>query len=533
MQSIEESIIKAFKKNKGRDLKTSELVKFVYSEEYSEIDEIDKNTLFFQQKRKIMKLKAEKKKKLHKRILYHLHRLESMNILRLKGITDFGEKIFGLNETGGDLIINLKKERIIIHDSVLPSLPIENFLTEKIVRKYSKNYWITKVDAILLNAEKTDSLQKILEDIIFLRSYVDDTIGIYRFDNTLCCSDTDKIDEFITGILEITSEYNIRINFIVDLDFGNNKNTIYFFKTILPKINNNIYITLSVSEATLQTKKDFLINVFEEFIKNKIKININNKKRFSSPIFNGKAGIYSLTKKEWDKLKKENPDIKIAVISASTLILDLESFHKKYKTLSKLNKFIENANKSFLIANVFQRKISNNYFHKLIQTERNAFAMQKNYLRIWNYNFNMFEQKKLFFEIMHSIKNNITNFAKAEETIYTACGMPIRFKIELASAFKKSDITMSLRSYKKKTIKNKTHFLEKSTKENLYSRSKLFKIFDFNDRIRFFREIPEQAEDLIEELEILFDYSFSIITFDFAKLIGNLKLNSFIKNGNN
>jgi len=214
--------------------------------------------------------------------------------------------------------------------------------------------------------------------------------------------------------------------------------------------------------------------------------------------------------------------------------VDLKEFFDNYASIHEFRKFITKANKAFLIANNNKKKISKHYFktvHKLNKPfTREFYKIERNYLRFWNYSSKFFDEKSHFLTLMKNIAQETDKFARNEEIIYKSCGIPSRFSIAFSSAFKHSDFTISPRIYKKSTISDISYFELEDVKKYLKIREKFLKIFQGVDRIRFFREIPDNNEDVINEfLYIMQNLNFPLFTYDFSKISGNTKLTTFFK----
>ena len=124
----------------------------------------------------------------------------------------------------------------------------------------------------------------------------------------------------------------------------------------------------------------------------------------------------------------------------------------------------------------------------------------------------------------------LDEFCKAEETIFKSCGIPIRYRVVLSSAFERFDKDfMSPRTYKKFTVKGLDDFYTENAVQDIRQREDLFRIFCGGDRIRFFRDRTFTPEGIISEFSFLMNtYNLPLISYDFESMRGEVTLNNFL-----
>ena len=174
-----------------------------------------------------------------------------------------------------------------------------------------------------------------------------------------------------------------------------------------------------------------------------------------------------------------------------------------------------NASKALLLATTAQRRKSDLLFAPLNKlngsNQSKFFSYSFNYIRLWNYDVAMVKNEQGindatliepedFILLLNNIVEEIDEFCKSEETVFKSCGIPIRFRIYLSSAFRKFDKDfLSKRSYKKMSIRSIKDFSSDSLIADLKIREKLLDVFKGGDRVRFFRTGDFTTEEIMED----------------------------------
>ncbi len=538
MHHLDIAILNAFKKVEGKELITSEVVKLIFPEDAETFDIDSPGILFVGGEKKVRNRIRHKKSLLHKRLLYHLNKLVKEDILKLSGIEEFGEKRFALSENHGDMIVKDKTKTIIINNNLKPSTPIDGYENKRIIKKLDPNHWIRRLDSIVLNAEKFSNLNRLYDVLIDLFDEITDCIAITNFEKLIQNKNDEFLSAFMKNIPGDCKDYDKRLAFIINCDDIYDKNKIKdFVKLFANTTNKKVQVVFELNTKTLSKHKELFSFIIETFSDKKIKINIKNNELCKSPVFFGRAGVYSFNEKEWKLYQKEFADKTVgASCCSSTLIIDIQEFFNNYKTAHEFRDFILKANKALLIANINKRKVAHHYLktiHKINKpNSREFFFFERNYIRFWNYNFKLFDKKSFLVDLFRTAREASEVFFFTEETIYKACGLPIRFKIAFSSAFRKSDLTLTQRSYIKRTVHDISYFDSPDAIDYLKTREKLSRMFNGIDRVRFFRVNVDNPKDVIKEFRyIMQNYNLPFFTYDFEKIKGNTKLTSFFAQG--
>ena len=67
----------------------------------------------------------------------------------------------------------------------------------------------------------------------------------------------------------------------------------------------NVSIVFNVTPQSLQERREVLTEIIDEFARRNIKVNMKNSGTHAAPVICGKAGPYSLQKKDWDSYQKQ------------------------------------------------------------------------------------------------------------------------------------------------------------------------------------------------------------------------------------
>jgi hypothetical protein len=535
MHHLDKAILELFKKKQGKELTTSEVVKEIFPEESKSFNSFASNTIYIGGENKVKSSIRRKRTLLHKRLLYHLNKLVDKNILKLSGIEEFGEKRFSLSANFADVIIEDKTSKIVIRNNVNPVTPIDGYESQKIVKKIYSNHWINKLDAIVLNSKKFGSLTKLYDTLLDLFQEINDVVALSNFEFLLQKHEID-LEDFLNKLASDCKNYGKNLSFLVDCEEIHDKNKLINFVKLFADINySSLQIVFELAESNLNYFNDVFKVIIELFSEKNIKINIKNKDLCNSPVFFGNAGVYSFHEADWKLYKKEYEDKLLGLsCSSSSLIIDVQEFFNKYNHAHDFREFILNANKALLIANIQKRKIAYHYFRVIHNLNRpysqKFFTFERNYIRFWNYNFQLFNEKTFLLRLLKSVKEQTDLFSLNEETIYKSCGMPTRFKMCFSSGFRKTDLTMTQRAYLKSSVKDSSYFDDAENIKYLKKREKLLKIFDNSDRIRFFRTKVNDYKQIINEFSLIMqNFKFPFFTYDFARIKGNTKLTNYFK----
>ena len=531
MHLIEQKILNQFKKEPLKETSTTEIVRAVHPEEYSKIiRSINSETADRKDKNNSMREKGQ----LHRKVLYHLNKLVDEKVLIVTNTKGKGEKMFSLNIEQGEIIVEKKRKTIIINKPSVSTNLIDEYEDKKIIQKFDPESWINKVNCILLENSQQLGTNKYYDVIYNSLSEVNDALGLNDFEQIIQDNPSEEVDEFINKLDIDTKDHNLFVSMILNTqNFRDEEKIKQFIRNFARKKPKNIALIFKTESKDVKLRTELFKEIIEQFSSKEIKINLQNSRIHSPPMIIGKAGSYTIEKDEWENYKENIRGKTIGlVISQVSIAIDLYRFFRESPSANDFRELIMRTAKTMLQVNSTQRRKSNDYFKKLndlnYPNTKKFFLHSNNYIRFWNYNLSDEKQANLL-ELMQSAKKEIDIFCKTEETIYKSCGIPITFRINFSSVFKKFSPNLSSRIYHKTTIKRFKDFQSKEMSILISLKEDLTKIFDGGDRARFFRRGEYTAEEIIKEWAFLMNtHELQLITYDFKELKGDVKLTNFM-----
>lgn len=521
----------------SNEINTTILVREIFREEYDFLEKElltkDDKTIITDNK-KILDAKR-KKAQLHRRLLYHLNKLVDEGLIQQTKTEGKGEKYFELKETNYN--DKEKKQNV---KNVLDGIErnyqnlfsgLEKYQDAEIISVYDEKSWTEKTNTIIIEpTSKINQLYDLLNDIY---SYVNDTIAINDFQKVIETQTFEEVNNFLNKINVDTIDYNKFITLLIDIPSCKNiKKIIKFIEAYCNLNPEKIILVLEIEKKDLKEQRTFFKEIFSHHIKNKIRLNIQNKNVHKSPIIVGNAGTYSLREKDWEIYEENIKGKTIGIcISDTSICIDFGKLNKIAKPITVLDDLFKKITKFLIKGASLHRRRSDILFEKI--NELNSpnqtlfFSLTYDYIRFWNYDLYA-EYSDLLISKIQEISEEIKDFSKIEEIIFRSCGMPIHIDIVMSSAFKECAKNLSFKKYNKTSVKSKNDLLSDEFKEYIEKRTSLTNTF-ISDRLRIFRGEGASPEKIIEELNILFEnYRLPLITYDFKEKKGNMNLNVFI-----
>jgi hypothetical protein len=544
MHFVEQKIIQRFANEPAREISTSELVKSVFIKEYEEI----KHYIYNEQRdRELVKIGKRKKARLHRKLLYHLGVLTKDNILKVTRLLGKGEKYFAINS---DKEVLRKKDAEIknVLESVSSSNPdlfvlsgLESYEEQKIINRFDPQNWIAKINSLFIESDARSTINDLYLLLTQIYPNYNDCAGLLNFNVVIDGESLENLNAFVKKVNIDTRDYNKYLNLIIDLskikDSVKLTDFISSFAELAPE---RVYIIFQTNSRALSNQTRFMRLLIKNFSEKKIRINIQNTDLHAAPYMIGRAGAYTLQEDDWEEYLKHIRGKTIGLCCSQTSIyIDYYRFFKNGGSMSDFRELIQKAAKALLLATTTQRKKSDILFKPLndlnSKSQNRFFLYSQNYIRIWNYELSGEEDETAnefsnFESLLKAAVENLDEFCKREETIFKSCGIPIRYKIVLSSAFKRFDAELlSPRAYNKITIKGSSDFHAEGLIRYIHGREQLFKIFQGGDRVRFFRTPNFVPDDIITEINfILNSYDLHLFSYDFKSRKGDVTLDNFM-----
>lgn len=523
MHKLEEAILNQFKKEPIAEISTGTLVRNIFIEQYDEIKEASKfRKLSVSENRKLKKKKAQ----LHRKLLYHLNKLEKEGIISNTGTIGKGEKKYRLTFEQGELIIEDKNKKIIINKPASITTRIDGYISQRIIQKYRPESWVNKKNAVLIESEVFSNPNKLHKYLRTIFPQINDVIAINNFQEFIDKFEFSDLEYFFHQLINDTEDYDLVINFIIDLEKLKSSEKLKEFLRIYSKLRPKMIRFIFEINPKQIRKGGILEHIIKEFLKIRVKINLKNNQLNSEPIFFGRAGPYSLDQKEFSFYKKKiaQGNYVGAIVSEATIAIDLEKIFTNGLNFVYFRELMSKAKKAMFKICRKQLRFFTNEFQK---EGKNLFSLGKTYIRLWNYDY---EEKNVnnYLSLLESIKEENKIFSNTQQNVYKSCGLPMMFNINLSSCFVKFDQDfLSERRYKKSHIGSLKQL--QSIKETLEIRTRTSQLFEGADRFRIFVDKNASMDENLKILRYLFNLSqLPIISLDFRGLSGDLKLTNFL-----
>lgn len=533
MHDIEYSILKLFRENPDKDFSTKAIVEYVFAKNIEEKaskyhDFEDPN--FIRENREL-------RAKLHRKILYHLNKLVSDDLLRVEKIGAKGEKHFALNmEEGEEIIFKRKKRRIMIAKPQVKAMPIEGYEQQGILHKFEPETWVTRVNSILLQADRFN-LDELYSKVIDIFSHVNDVVCLNNFEALIQVYKTEELERFIRKLSLETIDYAKQITLTIDLRSSKKQKKIHDFIEMFSTLKaTKIIVIFEVGIKDVQKHKEFFIDVIEHFIAAKIPLYVKNNDLHEPPYMIGKAGPYTFANKDWKTYRNQLSKTNNAVVcSYCSVAIDVKRFFDAGGKIEQFRKLIANTLKTLFFANSALRARSTDYFKGMIDSSGEGnddlFSVGKNYIRFWNYGWKQPDRdQELVIDLIASTKRHVRNFCLTQDSIYKACGMPMRFNASFSCAFNNFCKDLTSEDFKKTKLKDIKQLYSGEIRDSIETKESIFKTFDGGDRARFYRSGDATPDEISRELDLILNlFNLPLVCFDFGEITGqNLKLTSFM-----
>ncbi|MEM4330470.1 MAG: hypothetical protein QW273_00480 [Candidatus Pacearchaeota archaeon] len=515
---VKEKVLEIFKE-KGGELSTKDICSYIY-EDYDLVRHShEKNS-------------KEEVAKVHRRILHHLNELVKEGVLKVAKHGEKGLKFFILNLNEGEEIVSLNqkfKKRRTISKPLLPSLPIESYEERGLIRVYEKDNWVERVNSIYIDCTKIEKLKEIEEIIREGLEVINDSLCIENFEELLKKNKTEEVIYFFERIIKEFEDYGKIFNLIIN-PTRIKEIDISILEYLIKK--EPVVTIFNLNSDNFYNAYPSLKEIFSLFAKERKIINIKNDKFTKSPIFIGKAGPYSFTPEEW----KNKEEARVYCCSQSSLIFDVEKFYSDYGvSVQKFSEVMLNISRSLFYLNYVQRKKAEELFFSLkeqLKKEKKEFLeLSRHYIRLWNYSLSIMDSYKQeeIINMINEAKKKIESFSIAEETIYKSCGMPIRFKLALSCAFRKSLEELSEAKYKRLGIYDFNNLYEQKIRKEIKYRESISDLFNGGNDVSFHRLGDYDIEDIIREVFfILNNMRFPFFSYNLEGIKNSVKLTDYL-----
>lgn len=524
MNETEFKILEIFQKEPNREHSTSEIVSKVEPEIFSQKEHFSEDYNVEKQQVKEFKLK---KAQLHRKILYYLGKMVQNKILRETRKTGKGEKFYEiLIQAGEELVIDkYSKRSIVIQKPTTPSIPIEGYEQDDIVKRLETATWLERLNSMIIECDMIETIRELESIVTNAFSIINDVITFDSFETFLEDYSSEQLSIFLNRMDMKCSDYGKQLCILIDIaGIKNTDSFVELLKYYNSMNTKNIRFVFEVEPKEIQMKSILFSELINIFSKGNQQLYFKNKLIHKAPYFMGKAGAYTIDNYEWELYEKELKGKVIAlIVSQATVMVDIEKFFiKNGKSVSKFRNLISNIAYSFLETNSVQRTQSSKFFDNIERfdafTNKNIFRFSKNYVRFWNYGWkNKDIDPEIMLGMLKSSKEMIDTFCNYEDTIYKSCGMPTRFRVAFSFLFEETAAPLFTKpKYDRLYIKGIQDLYDDKIKNVINDKEKIFEIFDGGDLITFYRKGDISSQDVMRELIfILNSFRLPFIRYDF------------------
>ena len=529
MHPLELSVLAAFKQEPGKSFSTTDLVRLVFKEEYSKI-----NQEIHSQDRKEVRRGYALKARLHRKLLYHVNGLVEQRLLAVQGTRRKGEKLFRLGFEEGEVVIQDKRQKIVIAKPPTITTQADGYEQQGFLRKFRPENWLHKQNSIMLDATAFTGAGRLQQRLQELFPAVNDVILINSFEQIIQKAGEGEMERLCQSLSLDSRDYDVAVSLLINLAAVEKEEELLKVVRALASQEHQSHVNFVFAVTPrLLTKKDALFRqLLSLFAERRVKLTLKNSEIFPGPIFFGRAGAYALTPEEWEYYRlhiREKADG--CVVGQGTIGVDINKFFEAHGTAASFREMVLRVAHAFFEVDERKRKHfpSVSAIAPTAEGAKEFFKVGKDYLRFWNYDWASEEYP--VFDLLGSVQEEVERFCNTEETIFRSCGLPIRFSVALSTSFAKFDQDFfSERRYKKTVVASLKDLQTKEMANYLRIRERLFKTSQGADRLRFFFARGTSLEEVLQMARYLLRaYDLPTFTFDFRGKSGELKLSSFLE----
>ncbi len=500
--SVFSSLIEYFKSHS--DVSSDDIVRDVFFKEYNSLVEKNiYNDVDLEKTKEYLNLK--------KKALYYLNKLEKEGIISLSKKAFKGKKVYNFNFSNTN--VKVEGSKIIIEKNDNNSFDSFNAFSFSFPSELKDYVFFSDFNSV--------------ESVFFNVSSFDESKVLSFFDNISIVNDSvlffnPKSVFFNSKVKDLLLKFKDKVSFNFYFDFNDFDFSLKDFNDVIVFLYENdfnVILGLSFKHFYSKNFKNFLNLVFKVSFLNNKKFHIHNVDVSDSIVFLGNNGPYNVSFDDFEFVKKFNIDL--FVVSQSSVFIDIGKLLSDIKDFSKIREIILKSGSVLFEHNLFFRQ-NYDYFFKNFNNSFLDFS--KVYFRFWNYGL---KQKELNYDdvmlLLESSKNVIKSYSQGQSTIYTSCGLPLRFYSAFSVLFEdKKPSFFSSKKYESLNVNNIKDFFESNINKILKLKEKANDIFNGGDRTRFFRIVNSEYDkfehDLFNELSFIHKtYNFKLYTYDFSK----------------
>ncbi|HLP79167.1 MAG TPA: hypothetical protein VK158_00890 [Acidobacteriota bacterium] len=508
MHPAKVSILDAFKSSGLTPLSTTKIVAALYPSQVARIGSVLDDSYSSKDSRKAA---LSDKAKLHRQLLHHINGLISDGILRVTGVEGKGEKIFApVVSQNEELVIQSPTKRIVLTARTTPQLPIEGYEAEKTVYRFEPTSWIDKLNAVLIDPTKVRSIDELYRLVSDMLSHVNDVVAINDMEKVIQSYGVHEVIHLLENLQKECSDYNKRLCLILDVTNILSNAAIEQFFVLFPKLNPNRVLTVfDVTARELVMHRDLFERIAHIYARHQMKLNIKNDDFHKAPYIVGKSGPYTISPADWQAYLTAHGSSAFGVsIAQTSVVIDYDRFTKRHPSAKDVQQLIENCTRSLCIANSIQRRDHEDFFRHIISHPLyrgpSFFQLSNCVIRLLHFQSYINSKSVEFPALLSQLNASVKEFTHNQEIIFLSCGMPMRFSVTFAQAYRRfTEATELHEPYQELTINTATDLYSKAMRDTLVAYEQLSGALSGGYEVRFVRSGTANSQEIIGELSLI------------------------------
>jgi hypothetical protein len=413
-----------------------------------------------------------------KRLLYHLQQLERAGEIAVIERRAHGLKVYRRITT-----------RMIGHT------PPTIFEEQGVFVRANENAWGSSVDSIVIDGSSRDRM-------------IERMILVSKVSDAICITDPNPENERLFEAIGKRDDIEITISLSAP-----SLNEWYRAERLELITTSRAHLIIRVTAAQFSnlTFRSALNKSAELAIESGGDWYVQNLDAHPAPLFIGKLGPHTFD-------AHETSDEKLLVCTQNTYCVDVNRF-LRHHPLSELRHALLSSMEAIGRTNIAVRsRIEDIIPEEYVSKE--TLSLSRTYVRFWNYGLKepTIEQETVLM-LLKSTKETLEQFATGQETIYTSCGMPLRFRLGFAPLFSSAiPRSFSSKRFARLQISSTNQLMNETTQHMLRDREHTSALFSGGDRVRIHRHPDVDSETILREsLWLHKTYSLPLVCYSFKK----------------
>ena len=413
-----------------------------------------------------------------KRLLYHLQQLERTGEIAVIERRAHGLKVYRRITT-----------RIIGHT------PPTAFEEQGVFVRAHEGDWGASVDSIVIDGSSRDRM-------------IERMILVSKVSDAICITDPSPENERLFDAIEKRDDIEITISLS-----ATSLNEWHRAERLerITESRAHLIIRVTAAQFSSLSLRSALNRSAELAIGNGGEWYVQNLDSHPTPIFVGRLGPHTFD-------AHERSDTRLLVCTQNTYCVDVNRF-LRHHPLSELRHALLSSMEAIGRTNIAVRS----RIEDIIPEEYvspGTLSLSRTYVRFWNYGLKepTIEQETVLM-LLKNTKETLEQFATGQETIYTSCGMPLRFRLGFAPLFSSAiPRSFSAKRFSRLHVSSTNQLMSEPVQSMLRDREHTSALFSGGDRVRIHRHPDVDAETILREsLWIHKTYSLPLVCYSFRR----------------